>query len=64
MIGSYSPNTTDKPVHEKKFAAEEAPSGMMARGHYDATSRFVDDDGTDHLRFDWSFDITKDWQKS
>lgn len=62
MIGSYPPNTTDKPVHEKKFAPEEAPSGMMARGHYDVVSKFVDDDDTTHLKFEWSFDITKDWK--
>ena len=62
MIGSYSPNTEDKPVHEKKFAPEEAPTGMMARGHYDATSRFVDDDDKTHLKFEWSFDITKEWK--
>jgi len=43
-------------------AADEAPSGMMARGHYDAISKFVDDDDHTHLRFEWSFDITKEWR--
>ncbi|KIX08560.1 uncharacterized protein Z518_03216 [Rhinocladiella mackenziei CBS 650.93] len=62
MIGSYPPNTTDKPTYTKKFAPEEAPSGMMARGHYDAVSRFVDDDDVTHLKFEWSFDIAKDWK--
>lgn len=61
MIGSYPPNTTDKPVHVKKFAQEEAPSGMMARGSYTAVSRFVDDDDHTHLKFEWAFNITKDW---
>ncbi|TKX21987.1 Rho GDP-dissociation inhibitor [Elsinoe australis] len=61
MIGSYSPNTTDKPEYEKKFESETAPSGMVARGHYNAVSRFVDDDNQEHLRFEWSFDIKKDW---
>lgn len=61
MLGSYAPNTTDKPVYERKFNPEEAPSGMIARGHYDAMSRFVDDDDHVHLQFDWSFDIAKDW---
>lgn len=41
--------------------AEEAPSGMMARGHYNAVSKFLDDDNTNHLQFEWSFDIAKDW---
>lgn len=35
---------------------------MMARGHYDAASRFADDDGLDYLKFEWSFDITKEWK--
>jgi len=62
MIGSYPPSTTGKPIYEKKFAKEEAPSGMLARGHYDAVSRFVDDDDVTHLEFEWSFDIGKDWK--
>ncbi|GAB7350658.1 hypothetical protein MBLNU459_g1224t1 [Dothideomycetes sp. NU459] len=61
MIGSYSPNTTDKPEYEKKFESETAPSGMMFRGHYKAVSKFVDDDDQTHLKFEWSFDIKKDW---
>ena len=43
-------------------APDEAPSGMMARGHYDAVSKFVDDDDHTHLKFEWSFDISKDWK--
>lgn len=43
-------------VHE-----EEAPSGMIARGHYNALSSFVDDDKKVHLHFEWSFNIAKDW---
>ncbi|EYE93972.1 rho GDP-dissociation inhibitor [Aspergillus ruber CBS 135680] len=61
MLGSYAPNTTGKVDYEKKFNTEEAPSGMMARGHYNAVSKFVDDDDTTHLLFEWSFDIAKDW---
>ena len=41
---------------------DEAPSGMLARGHYEAASRFTDDDGKEYLKFDWSFDIGKDWK--
>ncbi|MCJ1335394.1 hypothetical protein MMC09_000663 [Bachmanniomyces sp. S44760] len=62
MIGSYPPNTETKPSYEKKFAQDEAPTGMMARGHYEAVSKFIDDDNHDHLKFDWSFDIAKDWK--
>ncbi|GAB7362745.1 hypothetical protein MBLNU230_g3051t1 [Neophaeotheca triangularis] len=61
MIGSYSPNTTDKPEYEKKFESETAPSGMVGRGHYEAVSKFVDDDNQTHLQFKWSFDIKKEW---
>ncbi|KAL8898924.1 MAG: hypothetical protein Q9192_001830 [Flavoplaca navasiana] len=62
MLGSYAPNTQEKPMYEKKFAEDEAPSGMMARGHYEAVSKFVDDDDHTHLKFEWSFDIAKDWK--
>jgi len=40
---------------------EEAPTGMLVRGHYNAISTFVDDDKKEHLKFEWSFDIAKDW---
>ncbi|CAI4210915.1 unnamed protein product [Parascedosporium putredinis] len=48
-------------VYEKRFTEEDAPSGMLARGHYNAVSTFVDDDKKKHLEFEWSFDISKDW---
>lgn len=34
---------------------------MLARGHYNAISTFVDDDKNNYLTFEWSFDIAKDW---
>ena len=43
-------------------ASDEAPTGIMTRGHYDAVSKFVDDDDQTHLKFEWSFDITKEWK--
>lgn len=61
MIGSYAPNTDKQPLYTKKFQEEEAPSGMLARGHYNAVSSFVDDDKKSHLSFEWSFDIGKEW---
>ncbi|KAF5845168.1 hypothetical protein GGP41_001321 [Bipolaris sorokiniana] len=60
-LGSYGPNTEEKPFYEKKFEPETAPSGMLGRGHYTALSKFVDDDNQVHLQFKWSFDIKKDW---
>ncbi|KAJ3357909.1 hypothetical protein GGF32_000799 [Allomyces javanicus] len=61
MLGSYGP--APEP-YEKKFAMEEAPSGMLARGLYDVRSKFVDDDGQTHLEWDWSFKISKDWKST
>ncbi|KAF7543705.1 hypothetical protein G7Z17_g10528 [Cylindrodendrum hubeiense] len=61
MIGSYAPNTDKQTTYSKKFQEEEAPSGMLARGHYNAISTFVDDDQKTHLKFEWSFDIAKSW---
>ncbi|KAI1298938.1 rho GDP dissociation inhibitor [Xylaria venustula] len=61
MLGSYAPNTDKQPVYTKRFQEEDAPSGLLARGHYNAVSTFVDDDKKQHLQFEWSFDISKDW---
>ncbi|KAJ5897807.1 Rho GDP-dissociation inhibitor [Penicillium tannophilum] len=61
MLGSFAPNTDQKPVYTKEFAEEEAPSGMLARGSYNAVSRFLDDDDHTHLMFEWAFQITKEW---
>jgi len=61
MMGSYGPNTPETPYYEKTFTEEEAPSGMIYRGNYTAFSRFMDDDHTSHLEFNWTFDIKKNW---
>lgn len=58
-MGSFAPNTVDKPFYEKQFEEVEAPSGFLARGSYNAVSKFVDDDKTEHLILPWSFQITK-----
>lgn len=34
---------------------------MIGRGHYTAVSKFIDDDNVTHLKFEWAFDIKKDW---
>ena len=54
MLGSYAPGKSN----EKKFPLEEAPSGMLARGKYEARSKFTDDDGHSYLDFTWSFEVT------
>ncbi|KAL0635831.1 rho GDP dissociation inhibitor [Maublancomyces gigas] len=62
MMGSYGPNAAENPFYEKTFAEEEAPAGMLYRGHYDAISKFMDDDQNTHLSFEWSFEIKKSWE--
>jgi len=61
MMGSYGPNTQAQPSYTKTFATEEAPAGLLARGNYQAVTKFTDDDKHEHLLFEWSFDIKKDW---
>lgn len=58
MVGSYGPKSE---AHEYRTPAEEAPKGMIARGHYSAKSKFIDDDKNIHLAWEWAFDIKKDW---
>ena len=41
--------------------SENAPSGMIARGEYKAHCKFLDDDKTKWLEWDWAFNIKKDW---
>ncbi|XP_068435656.1 rho GDP-dissociation inhibitor 1 [Clinocottus analis] len=59
MVGSYGP----RPDEEYEFLTtmEESPKGMLARGTYNIKSKFTDDDAHDHLSWDWSLTIKKDW---
>lgn len=59
MVGSYPPK---KDIQFYLTPAEEAPSGMMARGTYSVSSLFTDDDKHVHLKWDWTFEIKKDWE--
>lgn len=34
---------------------------MITRGSYSVTSLFTDDDKNEHLKWDWTFEIKKDW---
>lgn len=58
MVGSYGPKAE---VHEFVSPVNEAPKGMMARGHYEIHSRFIDDDKTVYLDWEWNLDVNKDW---
>lgn len=58
MVGSYAPKME---IQSYTTPLEDAPSGMLARGHYNVKSIFTDDDNNEHLKWEWSFDIKKDW---
>jgi len=58
MVGSYAPK---EDVHSYSTPAEDAPSGMMKRGTYNIQSLFTDDDKNEHLKWEWSLEIKKDW---
>ena len=59
MIGSYPPKTT---IQSYFTPQEEMPSGMLSRGSYTVKSLFTDDDKNEHLKWEWSFDLKKDWK--
>jgi len=61
MIGSYAPQKDSYTVNFPRIGWEEAPSGMLARGHYKAKSQFIDDDKVNHMEFDYEFELKKDW---
>lgn len=58
-LGSYAPNTKQKPFYEVELPESEAPSGFLARGNYSAVSKFIDDDKTNHLTLNWGVEIVK-----
>ena len=58
MIGSYPPKES---LQSFTTPLEEMPSGLMARGSYSVRSLFTDDDKNEHLKWEWSFDLKKEW---
>ena len=59
MVGSYAPKND---VQSYTTVAEEAPSGLLTRGMYNVHSLFTDDDNNIHLKWEWNFEIKKDWK--
>jgi len=59
MVGSYGPQME---MYSFTTSPEEAPAGLLSRGHYTVKSVFTDDDDHVHLKWDWSFNIKKDWE--
>lgn len=58
MLGSYAPKPEP---YEFVFPLDQWPSGMLARGTYTARAVFTDDHKTEHLKFEYKFDIKKNW---
>ncbi|OTF75995.1 rho GDP-dissociation inhibitor 1-like protein [Euroglyphus maynei] len=58
MVGSYAPKHD---LQSYTTPVEEMPSGMLARGTYTVKSLFTDDDDNEHLKWEWSFELKKDW---
>lgn len=59
MIGSYPPKTE---IQSYITPPQETPEGMIARGTYTVQSLFTDDDKQEHLKWEWCFEIKKDWK--
>ncbi|CAG2182530.1 unnamed protein product, partial [Oppiella nova] len=58
MVGSYAPKTE---VQSYTSPMEEMPTGLLARGTYNVKSLFTDDDNHQWLKWDWNFELKKDW---
>lgn len=58
MVGSYPPK--EEP-HLFTTPEEDLPSGALGRGTYNVSSLFTDDDKKEHLKWNWQFEIKKDW---
>eukprot|EP01091_Cochliopodium_minus_P020623 TRINITY_DN9067_c0_g1_i1.p1 TRINITY_DN9067_c0_g1~~TRINITY_DN9067_c0_g1_i1.p1 ORF type:complete len:196 (+),score=75.44 TRINITY_DN9067_c0_g1_i1:78-665(+) len=61
MLGSFGPQKEPHTVAYPRRGWEEAPSGTLARGKYKAKSRYYDDDKQCHLKYDYCFEIKKEW---
>eukprot|EP00731_Ephydatia_muelleri_P029366 Em0020g1010a len=59
MVGSYGPKTEP---HIFQTPIDEAPSGLVSRGHYTIKSLFTDDDKNVYLEWEWALDIKKEWE--
>ncbi|XP_025015916.1 rho GDP-dissociation inhibitor 2-like [Tetranychus urticae] len=58
-FGSYAPKSE---IQSYTTPPEEMPSGMMCRGKYDVKSLFTDDDKHEHLKWEWTFELVKEWE--
>ena len=59
VIGSFAPATEPYKFVFPRYGYNSAPSGMMYRGSYKATDKFVDSDGNMHLSYEYKVQITR-----
>lgn len=59
MIGSYPPK---QQLQSFTTSVEDMPSALLARGSYSVKSYFTDDDNNRHLKWEWAFELKKDWE--
>jgi hypothetical protein len=45
-----------------RYGWNEAPTGMLSRGRYNAEDKFVDSDGVTHLEYSYPVVIARTWQ--
>jgi len=58
IIGSYAPKSEKQTL---KIRHLHTPSGILGRGQYQVNSALTDDDGTEHLSWDWTLKVCKNW---
>ncbi|MHA6763829.1 rho GDP-dissociation inhibitor [Streptacidiphilus sp. PAMC 29251] len=61
MLGSFSPRDNPQSVTIPRHYWDEAPSGMLNRGHYNVKTVFHDDDNKLVAELEYAVDITHDW---
>jgi len=59
MVGSYGPKME---LYEYMTPFDDMPTGMLARGKYKVISLFTDDDGHEHLKWEWGFELKSKWE--
>merc|ERR1712137_1064128 len=62
MLGSFGPQRDPHSVTFPKQGWDQAPKGALARGNYTAKTKFIDDDKQQHMAYEYSFQIKKDWK--
>jgi len=59
VLGSYAPQTALHTFEFPRWGFNEAPKGMMYRGKYLATDKFIDSDKVCHLEYSYPVNIQK-----